>query len=272
MALGGPTPTPLFGPTRTPAAEPVTAAAPFNPGAPRVDFFQADGPVAPGGTLRLFWSTRNVNRAVIYQLDRDGERERLWNVAPDGNLAVRTNERDRGQLDFIIVIGPDDAQVTQGLSVPLECPVQWFFNPPPLECADDPAEPSFLIEQRFERGRMLYIGVDDEVIALFNDGFEPAWVAFANRYNPNQDPELDPNFVPPPGFYQPTGRLGFVWRGNDTVRNRLGLALEPELAYEAQVQRATLFGGAASLYVASTDGSILQIIEGGDSWQIITLD
>lgn len=222
--------------------------------------------------MTLFWSTRNADRAVIYQLNRQGDRERLWNVAPDGNQIVSTRSGDRGQIDFLLVVGPEDDLVEQRLSVPLECPIAWFFDPPPIDCPEDPSETSFLIEQPFERGRMIYIGQTDEVYALFNDGFDPAWVAFDNQFDPNDDPELDSNFVPPPGFYQPIERLGFVWRGNDTVRNRLGLAVSPELVFEGELQTAFLQGGARSLYISATDGTVLQIIGTGGSWQIITLD
>ncbi len=243
-----------------------------NPNAPRIEFFQSDGPVEPGSPVTLLWSTRNADRAVIYQLDREGDRERLWNVAPDGRQSVDTSARDRGQLDFLLVVGPEAQQVSQELAVPLECPVQWFFTPPAEECADDDAVESFLIEQGFERGRMIYIGEQNRVYALFNDGFDPAWISFENVYTPGEDPESDPNFQPPPNFYQPIARLGFVWRGNDTVRNRLGLATQPEVTYEGVFQQATLFGGADTLYLTSPDGTVLQLIGTGASWQIITPD
>ncbi len=246
----------------------------FNPNDPRIEFFQAAGIAEPGGTVTLLWSVRNVDSAVIYQLNRDGDRERLWNVEPAGRQAVQTSIRDRGQLDFELVAGPPIQRVTQRLSVPLECPIQWFFQPPPEECADDDAVESFLTEQRFERGRMVYVEDDNRVYALFNDGFDPAWLSFEDRFDPEADPVSDPNFdaALPPGFFQPVASLGFVWRGNDTVRNRLGLGIEPEIPYEGILQRATLFGGAASVYITSTDGTILKIIGTGSSWEIITPD
>ncbi|GAB4312131.1 MAG: hypothetical protein Kow00117_05100 [Phototrophicales bacterium] len=243
----------------------------LNPNAPRIEFFQSGSTsIAPGATVTLFWSTRNATTAVIYQLDRRGERTRLWNVPPAGNLSVRTSEQDRGQVSFVLSIGEPGQRVEQTLSVPLECPVQWFFSPPPLECADTDPQETFLIQQRFERGRMIYSGITNEIYVLFNDGFEPAWITFSNQYDPNRHPEFDENFAPPPGFYQPVGRLGFLWRGNDTVRNRLGLGIEPELAYDGITQTATLFGGVASLYISNPDGTILQLIGTGSSWQIIT--
>ncbi len=73
-----------------------------------------------------------------------------------------------------------------------------------------------------------------------------------------------------PGLVQPVRILGFVWRGNDVVRNRLGLGAQPEFAYEGFVQTATAPDGSQSLYLSSVDGSVLLLLPGGDSWEIIT--
>lgn len=241
----------------------------LDPNAPRIEFFTADSQVvAPGSPLTLFWSTRGVSDAAIYQLNRQGERGRVWNVGPDGSVSVSTRESDRGQLDFVLSIGEGLLRVEQGLSIPLACPVIWFFAPPPLECPDTEPQEVFVIEQQFQRGRMVYTEFDNRVYALFNDGFEPAWISFENRYDPAVHPELDEDFerAKPAGFFQPIARLGFVWRGNDTVRNRLGLGINAEIAYQGLVQTA----GEGDLYISSTDATALHIIGDGDSWEIIT--
>ncbi len=271
LAAGGATATPLFGPTSTPAPGQPTPTRVLNPNAPRVEFFQAAGPAEPGGLITLLWSTRNIERAVIYQLNRAGERDRAWNVAPSGRQAVRTSTADRGQLEFVIVIGTGDQQIEQLLVVPLICTVQWFFGPPPQECADEDAAEIFLIEQRFERGRMVYIGGgENRIYALFNDGQNPAWIRFDDRYDPEIHPEFDAAFQPPPGLFQPIARFGFLWRGNDTVRNRLGLGIDPELGFQGVIQRSRLLDGTAALYLTSPDGTVLQVLGTGGSWQIIT--
>lgn len=216
--------------------------------------------------MTLFWSTRNVTGVSIYRLNRQGQRERVWNERPDGTLTVATGARERGQLDFLLTAGEGELYVEQPLSIPLACPVQWFFSPPPQECAEDEAVETLLIEQSFQRGRMVFIETRNLVYVLFNDGFEPAWIAFENRYDPAIHPETEESFPGP----QPIARLGFVWRGNDTVRNRLGLPLEPEIRFDGAIQTSTLNDGSESLYISSTNLSVLQLIEGGDIWQIIT--
>lgn len=268
---GGATATPLLGPTRTPSGDETRPPPAANPNAPRIEFFTSDKiTAAPGEEVTLFWSTRGATRTVIYQLNRSGERERLWNVGTDGTQRVSTRLRDRGQVDFLLVATHGSLETEQRLSIPLACPVEWFFEPSPAECPDVEAVETFLIEQPFERGRMLYIGSRNQVYALFNDGFEPAWVARENRYDPAIHPEREEAFVPPPDRYQPVGRLGFAWR-SDVIRNRLGLALQPELAYDGFVQVYTLPNGTEILYISSRDATVLQLLPRGESWQIITI-
>ncbi len=249
---------------------------PLNPNAPRIDFFRPDSDtVAPGSTVTLFWSTRNVTNQpgniMIYQLNRQGERERLWSQQDsDGTLNISTRESDRGQLDFLLVVRQGEFITEQRLSIPLLCPVRWFFEPGPRECPNTEPQDVGIVQQTFERGRMVYLKEENIVYALFNDGQSPAWVSFANTYDAAVHSESEEGFIPPPGFYQPIAELGFIWR-RETVRTRLGLGIEPELPYTGFAQTVTLTDGSQSLYLSSTDATVLQLIPGGSAWEIITL-
>jgi hypothetical protein len=268
---GGPSPTSIFGPTSTPAEAQPTPTRVRNPNAPRIEFFTSDTlAVAPGDLVTLYWSSRGVNGAVLYRLDESGARNQLWNVGPDGSLTIATRRSDRGQVVFVLSVGDGEQNVEQELVIPLSCPDPWFFLPAPETCPNGAGEATALLEERFERGRMIYVENTDRVYTLFNDGRSPAWIAFENRYDPSIHPESEASFVPPPPLVQPLRILGFVWRGNDVVRNRLGLGLEPEFAYEGFIQTATTPDGEESLYINSADGTVLQLLPGGDSWQIIT--
>ncbi|NDJ60036.1 MAG: hypothetical protein GYB67_02875 [Chloroflexi bacterium] len=282
---GGPSPTPLFGPTRTPLGIAVDATRPVNPNAPRIEFFTTDVAAAtPGQPVNLYWSTRGTTNAVIYRLER-GIRNQLWNVAPDGSLSIPTRRSDRGDLEFLLVVGDGTQRSEFELIIPLACPIVWFFVPPPEACPIAEAVETQIIEAPFERGRMIYIGFIDSIDAsigasytpyantvysLFNDGADPAWVAIPNRYDPAIHPEFEPSFVPPPGFYQPVRRLGFVWRGNDIVRSRLGLGTQPEFNFSGFVQTAPTSDGGTALYISSADETVLQLLPAGAVWQIIT--
>lgn len=270
-ATGGPSPTPLFGPTQTPRViQASTATRPANPNAPRIEFFTSDVlAVAPGGSLTLFWSTRGADGATIYRVDNDGVRSQLWNVPPDGNLPVQTRRADRLQVEFVLSVGDGSFRTEQSLVLPLSCPDTWFFEPQPAACPQGPAVETRLIEQPFERGRILYIEGTGRVYALFNDGFPPAWVVFENRFDPARHPESEESFVPPPGLVQPLRQIGFVWRGNDTVRGRLGLGVAPESSYQGFVQLNGSTATTENIYVSSGDGTVLQLLPGGAAWQII---
>lgn len=266
----GPTPTSIFGATSTLIAAVASPTRVPNPNAPRIEFFTSDVlAVSPGDSVTLYWSVRNARGAVIYRLDANGVRGDLWNVPPDDRLTVPTRRSDRGQVTFLLTAGQGDLIAEQILTIPLSCPDPWFFQPAPDSCPVGPSEPTALIEESFERGRMLYIESRNRVYALFNDGQSPAWISFENRYDPAVHPELEESFVPPSGFVQPIRILGFIWRGNDVVRNRLGLGLVAEIVYDGFTQSVTLSDGGESLYVNSADGSVLQLLPGGEAWQII---
>ncbi|MBC8100329.1 MAG: hypothetical protein H7Y11_12865 [Armatimonadetes bacterium] len=279
IATGGPSPTPLFGAASTAIGAPATIARVDNPNAPRIEFFTTDAEsVAPGSDVTLFWSTRNVEGAVIYRLNQNRERTLTYNIPPDGSEGVRVGENERGRVDFVLVVGKGAQAVEQTLSIAILCPVAWFFQPAPQACPSGEAQPTAIITQDFERGRMLYIGERDRVYVLFNDERAPAWIDFANLYDPAIHPERDESFelaLARTGLYQPAATLGFVWRGNDTVRNRLGVGVNPEAQFEGTVQRAPTVGadgddGADSLYITTGTGTVLELLPGGESWRIIT--
>ncbi|NPV67729.1 MAG: hypothetical protein HPY64_11335 [Anaerolineae bacterium] len=268
-ATGGPSPTSIIGPTRTPEPIRQTPTPRPNPNAPRIEYFTADPAyVYPGDQVTLFWSIRGADRAAIYRLDALGQRNQLWNVEPSGSLTVQTNRRDRGTADFLLTVDNGQFYVEQLLSVPLLCAYSWFFAPEPVECPDAAVVESTHIEQMFEGGRMIYVEAEDQVYVLFSDGRTPAWTAFQNRYVGGQTPDEDTNFVPPPGRYQPVRILGVIWRGSDPVRNRLALGLQPEVTYEGALQTATE-GQAKTIYLRSADGSVLRLEAQGRGWGVI---
>ncbi|MBW4438179.1 MAG: hypothetical protein KME04_13650 [Pleurocapsa minor GSE-CHR-MK-17-07R] len=266
---GGPSPTPLFGQPATAVAN-VSGSSVTNPNAPRIEFFTTDVlSIAPGDSVTLYWSTRNTTSANIYRLER-GVRNQLYRVEPDGSLTVTTRRSDRTSVDFLLTVGDGALTTEQVLSIPILCPDAWFFQPPPSDCPAGPARETQIIEQSFERGRMVYVVETNLIYALINDGFAPAWIVVENRFNPATDLESEPSFVPPQGFYQPVRQLGFVWRGNDTIRGRLGLAITPDSNFEGFIQSVNSAGGDTTLYIASADASVLQLLPEGDQWQIIT--
>jgi hypothetical protein len=265
---GGPSATPLFGPSRTPRPDQPTATRAYNPFAPVIEFFTSDVlSVAPGEEVTLFWSVRNVDGAVIYRLLPDGTRSEVWNVPPDSRLTIPTRARDRGDLVFLLTVGEGEAYSEQRLTVPIRCPVVWFFSPAPPACAVDEARPVTLTEQTFERGRMVHVEADQRIYVLFNDGRTPAWLSFIDRYDPAIHPESVADF--PPGGVQPIAALGFLWRADETVRNRLGLGTQEAITFEGFTQEASDVSD-PGMFISSADGTVLKLVPGNETWQIIS--
>ncbi len=275
---GGPTPTPLFGAGPAVIDLPVaTIPRVLNPNAPRIEFFTTDTTsAAPGTDVRLYWSIRNVDRAVIYRINAAGQRTLTYNIPPDGTQTVRIGASERGNIDFQLVAGEGSQQVQQSISIPILCPIAWFFIPAPEACPSAEAAPTTITEQTFERGRMLHLADSNRIYVLFNDERSPAWIDFPNLFDPTVHPMRDEGFeaaLAGTGNVQPVGKLGFVWRGNDTVRNRLGVGTVPEAVYEGFTQRAPTSPtstGSDSLFVTSSTGTVIQLLPGGESWQILT--
>lgn len=268
-ATGGPSPTSIVGPTRTPLPATLSATPRPNPNAPRIEYFTADlAYIYPGDSVTLFWSVRGADRAAIYRLDDLGQRNQLWNVASSGSLVVPTRRDDRGRAEFLLTVDNGQFYVEQVLAIPLLCADAWFFEPAPVSCAAGPATGTRQIEQLFEGGRMIYVEAQDLVYVLFADGLSPAWTAFENRYVGGQTPDEDPNFVPPPDRYEPERILGVIWRSSDPVRNRLRLGLAPEVVYEGFLQSDAEPTGATT-YLSSADGGVLQLSPEGASWTVL---
>lgn len=250
----------------------------LNPNAPRIEYFSTNTTaVEPGGSLTLFWSARNVEIAAIYMLDAQGQPTQvIANVAPAGSRSVTISSRLRGEARFLLAVGEGAQRVEQALSVPITCPVAWFFQPAPPDCPNEAPLEVQIIEQQFERGRMIHLSNTNRIYVLFNDGRDPRWGSFENRFDPAIHPERDESFeaaLSGTGFVQAVGRLGFLWRGNDSVRNRLGNGLAPEIKSTGFVQTApSSVGGVTgdSLYISSTNGTVIQLLPQQSSWQIFT--
>lgn len=269
QSTGGPSPTPLFGASRTPIPENYpTSTRAFNPNAPRIEFFTSDPlTIEPGAIVTLYWSTRGVDKAVIYRLDEDGNRTQAYNVAAAGNLPIDTLSSERGELGFLLSIGEGADSAQETITIPLECPVEWFFIPAPDECATASPTETRIVDMTMERGRLVYIEELDTIYALFNDGQQPAWSSFENRYNPEIHPAREESA--PPEWIQPLDQLGYVWRTQSDVRARLGLGLQEAVSLDGFIQTAPARGGREVIYLTGLNGVVLQIVPGNDLWQII---
>lgn len=235
-ALIAASPTPLISVFATPYL-PSPTVPPVALGAVRIEYFSADvQQAAPGDTVTVFWAAGGAETAIIYRVNAEtGKPIRQWNVGARGSLQIKTREDEPGDLQLQLVIGTDDNQAQESITIAFSCTGGWFITPAPAGCPNAPIFGSILAYQRFERGRMVWIAQQKRVYILYEDGKEPGWEAYPDEFTDGM-PESDPSISPPDGLGQPVRGFGLVWRANPTVRDRLGFSTEPETSYNSDYQ------------------------------------
>ncbi len=85
-------------------------------------------------------------------------------------------------------------------------------------------------EQVFEGGRMFWIRHNRQVwimVAREDDPNRGDWFCYFDIFVEGEE-ELDPNLIPPDGFYQPRRGFGKLWRTKPELKEALGWAKTPE--------------------------------------------
>lgn len=268
-ATPGPSPTPLFAPvTGRPPVTLEPSPIPVVPGTLRIEYFTADVQTArPGDLITLFWSIRGAERATVFRVSAEGARLQAWDVAASGSLQVRARSEDDGISRFLLRAGDAFTQVEQTVSIGVGCTGGWFFEPQPTEggCPSTEAVTSQIVQQSFERGLMLWVQTQRQIYVLYEDNRQPAWAVFPDQFQDGQ-PESDAAFTPPEGRLQPIRGFGLVWRTSNEVRDRLGWATAPEIAYDSQLQGDASTQGSV-MYLRNREGQIVQLADAGASWK-----
>lgn len=246
---------------------PATQTATFQPERVglSVEYFitNTENPIA-GETLTLFWRLNGANTARIFRLNEEDKRTQVWDVGTEGRLTVGTDAVEEAiEARFLLQGEANGSLVEEILVVAMQgnCPIQWFFQPPPEGCPSEVSLPTLQAEQHFENGLMLWLGASQEIYVFYTDEANPPWEVFADRFTEDQ-PIRDDSLVPPPDRLQPVRGFGLVWRENSRVRDRLGWAIEPEIGYDGIIQRAE-----ETLYLRLRDGGIIAIRP--DSWEVL---
>ncbi len=265
----GPSPTNPLAPTLSPLPVTLTATRVPTLAGVSIEYFTTDSEyVTPGDTVTLFWSVRGADQARIYRVDAQGERIWRWDIDQTGKLTVSTRAEDRDVARFVLAAEAEGTEVEQPLLIPMQCPEVWFFDPAPSSCPAGPPQISTEVEQTFERGRMIWVDVQDRIYVVFEDGNVPSWAQYPDNFIEG-DPEQDESLVPPPGLLQPVRGFGMIWRNNPRVQARLGWATTPEVSFEGMVQADSVELSVASLYLRGRDGSIIALNALDDDWEIL---
>ena len=239
------------------------------PPGPVIHTFRANVDIAdPGDIILLEWESSRATGAILYHLLPTGQFGNFWTVEPSASMPYEIPETWRNFEHFLLRVNDDEGQWVQAyLNIPLTCPDTWFFEPAPGEC---PAAPPLFgpgAEQSFEHGLMLWVGAQDTIAVLFDDGGIPKWRMVVDQWDEGE-PVDDPSIIPPPGLYQPARGFGLVWREESGVRERLGWATIPEQSYETAVQRTSRWKY-NDIYIRALDGGVWRLLPEGSGWEHI---
>ncbi len=235
--------------------------------------FEANVELAdPGDTITLTWHWTGGEQAAIYHLMRTGQlSEPSWEVGQTGSVQYTIAPERRDHDTFVLFVsGEEGVQARATVQIRLRCPDEWFFTPAPDICPAVPATVGPGAEQHFERGLMLWVGPEERIYVLFDDGMGRRWSAYEDRWEEGM-PTSDPGIEAPPGLEQPVRGFGLVWRENAQVREGLGWAIAEEQGYQTAMQR-TSHVRYSDLYIRAADGGVWKLRPNGSSWEKVGAD
>lgn len=237
----------------TAAATPGRAASP-TPG-PAVLAFQVVPTVTlnAGDELAMSWQATG-ERAEICPIGPTGPVEGRCRAVPiSGSTTWTAGEEDMGYTGFALRAWLGSTNALQVVDVKLQCQNlrRWFFPDPPRNCPAAAAVISEAAGQVFEHGLMVWTAEPD-TFYVFYEGEDAAgfqtfdWVTDPRpALKPGASPDNRVGETPPAGLLEPVSGFGMVWRGEvngvrPDVRQRLGWATGPELAFESAYQCMTV--------------------------------
>ncbi|MFP4323252.1 MAG: LysM peptidoglycan-binding domain-containing protein [Anaerolineales bacterium] len=259
-------------PTEAPTLVPATAFAtqtPFLTATPRATATIAPTAVPPC-TPRTDWPG-------VYTVQAG---DTLFSIAQATNTTV--NQLAQGNC----INNPNDIVVGQTLRLPQAiAPPVGNGNPPPnntdqvppatcsfeyffvfnrdineTRCPSSAPVVSNAAGQDFEGGRALWYqaaGVYNSptIYVIYNDG---TWESYPDEWDASL-PFDDPSIQPPAERFQPVAGIGYLWRTNETVRERLGWAYEPEQPFTGRRQEPQL-GTGTTLYTLYIDHGVRDLV------------
>ena len=253
--------------TVTATASVTLTATPEGEVGPAIDYFRSDAEEAdPGDTVTLEWEAKGATVATLYHLMPTGQLGSFWEVGVSGTFEYEIGTRERNHTDFLLIVTDDQGHTAQAsLSITLRCPDTWFFTPAPDECPASSAIESDGAEVHFEHGTMIWVKAEDLIYLLFDDGQSPQWKALSDEWDLGE-PEDDPTLTPPAGLYQPVWGFGLIWREETGVRDRLGWAIDVEVAFNTHLQR-TSRPKYNDTYIGAVDAKVWKLLPEFSGWE-----
>lgn len=257
--------------TRTPFVTPLAATATPPPYPEIITYPTVPTIVWPGDSTEIHYQTEadSVMLCLAPVFTQD------WNCQPapeSGPHTVNIPADTTTNLHLRLLAMTNGSEVEAMGLVMLYCPEDdWFFTGPPTTCPGGPPVETAAAYQRFERGMMLWLEdgqwwEDGNVIYVLYDEPSPYYEVFAETTMPPANAPAPSNeYDPPDGFFVPESGFGLIWRENSWIRQKIGWALAPEVAYMSTVQREYSLDR-ATVYLLDVENQLLVLNMFNNSW------
>ncbi len=261
--------TPTFTRTPTRTRVPTLTRTPTVPPPVITVFTVEPNSVSSGGIVVVRWES-NGDTATLDLLSAAGALIRSLPVEPKGERSIPLTA-DTGNVVILRLTAFKSgvASEPRQISVTVQCPSPWFFQPQPTGCPPQPAAAGAFVFQQFERGVAFFIANTNNVYFL---SFTDSRVnAYPNTWVPGMPipTAISPT---PAGFQEPQGQIGFVWRTQPWSDGRkldqvVGYPTLPQQNYNGFLQ----FGMTPSdIYLRGPDGRVYKLgLAGAGTWSIV---
>lgn len=234
---------------------------------PQILSFQVEPNMAdPGQTVTISWEVAYADQITLTRF-WDYRPAQWWENLPlvgEHSHTVPNWERNPIYFNLHAYSSATGTWATAGVIVNIICPDVWFFEPSPGSCPSAPLI-SPAAEQPFEHGFMIWLDAEERILVLFADSQSPrmGW------YDDNWDGGAICNMGPPPaGQFHPERGFGYLWCQHETLRQRLGWGIAPEVGYETILQRTT-WVKYNNTYLRAADGNVWRLWAESSGWEKI---
>jgi hypothetical protein len=277
---------------------PASTVAPSPSPSLSIESFSVDAVELGDGRRRLTfaWETRGASSVSILLRTYHRFYPYWGNLPPNGTYVFEGDTLYPNPGAELTAYDSEGNWVKEHLRLDWPCRHQYFFTAEAetdcsivysrsCPCPRHAAILTQAAEQPFENGRMIWLqGTDDEhsypntIVVLYDDVLHGGYTncydteVYEDIWTPDQ-PDRDPDLTPPPGRYQLIRGFGKLWRGNTSVRERIGWATAPEQGFEGTWQqlRSESLGG--EVFLRTIDGQVV-LFSGfwmaGGNWRLVT--
>lgn len=267
------TPTETFTPSNTPlaTATPLPTETPVPPTAtvaPTIKSLTASpANVQAGGQVVIQWDA-DADKAILDELTPGNALIATFNVAASGSQTFVMTTDNGNTVNFRLTVTKGGKNALATTTVTISCASPWIVTPTPTGCPQA-AQVGAFTTQSFQQGIAFYIPNTNQVFFLASNG--AAVNVFTNTWNSSI---VIPTSVPPSGFTDPTGPIGYIWHNfpwsdGRNLQTVVGWGAGPSQNYNGTMQ----VGSSSNIiYIKGPTGATYRLTMSGNvgTWALVS--